>query len=253
MNLMRPIPGSAPRAMGLAAASALDVDLVARLLEHLPDAPFFVKDRALTYVSANQAMAKLCGVRDATALIGKTAADFFPVADTSYFEALDRIVLNGKAVNDQLRLCRSFEGAPGWLLFSKQPVTDSSGAVIGVAAIARSLPAPSRKHPTYARLSAAMEFINANIGRQIRVSDLARRANISVSQFERDFAALFGVSPNRYITNARLEAAFAMLQSGGDIADIAQACGYCDQSAFTRRFRQTIGASPSEFRRLMRL
>ncbi|HEY9509614.1 MAG TPA: AraC family transcriptional regulator, partial [Verrucomicrobiae bacterium] len=29
-------------------------------------------------------------------------------------------------------------------------------------------------------------------------------------------------------------------------------CGYSDQSAFTRQFRQTVGMSPSEYRRTVR-
>jgi AraC-like DNA-binding protein len=29
---------------------------------------------------------------------------------------------------------------------------------------------------------------------------------------------------------------------------VASACGYSDQSAFTRAFRQTVGYSPSEYR-----
>jgi len=47
-----------------------------------------------------------------------------------------------------------------------------------------------------------------------------------------------------------LEAALQRLhQSDASIAAIASECGYSDQSAFTRRFRQTIGFSPSEYRR----
>jgi AraC-like DNA-binding protein len=33
------------------------------------------------------------------------------------------------------------------------------------------------------------------------------------------------------------------------IAAVALDCGYSDQSAFTRQFRQTVGLSPSEYRR----
>jgi len=37
---------------------------------------------------------------------------------------------------------------------------------------------------------------------------------------------------------------------GGPIVNVAHACGFADQSAFTRRFRATIGMSPSEYRRM---
>jgi AraC-like DNA-binding protein len=35
------------------------------------------------------------------------------------------------------------------------------------------------------------------------------------------------------------------------IAAVAMECGYSDQSAFTRKFHQTVGVSPSEYRRLL--
>jgi AraC-like DNA-binding protein len=50
-----------------------------------------------------------------------------------------------------------------------------------------------------------------------------------------------------------MEAAVQRLRDSDDaIAAIALDCGYSDQSAFTRQFRQTIGASPSEYRRAFR-
>jgi AraC-like DNA-binding protein len=33
---------------------------------------------------------------------------------------------------------------------------------------------------------------------------------------------------------------------------VALDCGYSDQSAFTRQFRQTVGLSPLEYRRMFR-
>jgi AraC-like DNA-binding protein len=46
-----------------------------------------------------------------------------------------------------------------------------------------------------------------------------------------------------------MEAALQRLRATrGSIAEVASACGYADQSAFTRAFRQTVGYSPSEYR-----
>jgi AraC-like DNA-binding protein len=43
-----------------------------------------------------------------------------------------------------------------------------------------------------------------------------------------------------------------MLAGEASVADIAQACGYADHSAFTRQFRATTGVTPSEYRQLLR-
>jgi AraC-like DNA-binding protein len=46
-----------------------------------------------------------------------------------------------------------------------------------------------------------------------------------------------------------MEAAVQRLRDTRDpIAAIALDCGYSDQSAFTRQFRQTVGISPSQYR-----
>jgi hypothetical protein len=39
-----------------------------------------------------------------------------------------------------------------------------------------------------------------------------------------------------------------LLETDDPIATIALECGYTDQSAFTRQFRQTLGMSPSKYR-----
>jgi len=50
-----------------------------------------------------------------------------------------------------------------------------------------------------------------------------------------------------------MDAAVRRLREGDDaIARIALDCGYSDQSAFTRQFRQTVGLSPAQFRRVAR-
>jgi len=48
----------------------------------------------------------------------------------------------------------------------------------------------------------------------------------------------------------RIQAAMHRLHGPGSIAAIAQACGFSDQSAFTRRFVALVGMTPGEYRRL---
>jgi AraC-like DNA-binding protein len=57
--------------------------------------------------------------------------------------------------------------------------------------------------------------------------------------------------PRRYITKMRLEGAIELLAGDKSIAEIAQACGYADQSAFARRFHAIVGMSPSQYRQTL--
>ncbi|MBL8531389.1 MAG: AraC family transcriptional regulator [Hyphomonadaceae bacterium] len=237
-------------AFGEADAGALPLEVVESLLNHLPRAPFFVKDKSLRFISANAAMLELCGVANRADFIGKTSRDFFAPAAWPRYEAMDRFVMrSGRPIRDQLQMVAPLGAAPAWLLFSKWPVLGARGEVSGIAAMARKLERPNKRHPTYQRLAVAIEHIQASPHAPVDVGDLARRSGVSVSQFERDFVKLLGVSPRRYATRVRIDAALTLLRGPDPIAQIAHACGYADQSAFTRRFKLAVGMTPGDYRR----
>jgi len=227
----------------------LDLGLVVGLFARQDASPFFIKDAALRYVTANPAMARLCGARSVAAMIGKRAAAFFPSGAAARYELLDAAVLtSGMAIVDKLELAIG-HGAQAWLLFSRLPVRDLGGQIIGVAASARWLADVSRAQPGYARAAAAIAELESRFDAPLDITGLAGRCGVSASQLERDFHSLFGMSPQRYLHKLRIEQALGLLTGTNSVAAIAQACGYADQSAFTRRFRTDIGLTPSEWRR----
>lgn len=224
------------------------LDLSESLLESLPRTPFFVKDQALRYVRANSAMLDLCGAASRAELVGKTERELFPEPVRARNEALDRHVMRTvKPVKDRLDLCVRVQAPPVWLLSGRWPVIGAGGEVVGVAGIARILET-ERRQPAYERLAVALDYLNANFAAPFDIAEMARRAGVSSCQLKRDFAGVFGVPPRRYLTKIRLEAALDRLAAGGPIVDVAHACGYPDQSAFTRRFRAAVGMSPSAYR-----
>lgn len=81
------------------------------------------------------------------------------------------------------------------------------------------------------------------------VRDLAEIAAMSRSVFAQRFAARVGISPFRYLTNARLTKASDLLQSGTiTIGDIAHRVGYASEAAFSRAYKIRFGKSPSQVR-----
>jgi AraC-like DNA-binding protein len=231
----------------------LDLEVLEALFAALPDSPFFVKDAELRYVAANAAMARLCGVKRPERLIGRGAMDLFPEGLARRYEALDRQVLgSGQAIVNKVDLSAGRGAEPTWLLFSRVPVKDDSGMVVGVAATSRRLKAADPDHPTYDRLSAVAERIEAQLDGPLELGSLAALARLSKSQLERDFHALFGFTPRDYLQKCRIEKALALLEGEGSIADISYACGYADHSAFSRRFRDMVGTSPRAYRAALR-
>lgn len=224
--------------------------LLDNLMNRVPGLLFCVKDSDLRYVRVNEAMAGLCGAGRAEDVVGRTAWDFFPPAACAYDEEIDREVMQSRRpALDRLHLTPPAKGRALWLLYSRWPVISATGACTGVTSLSRVLDAPNRRQAIYAKMKQTVDLIDASLCEPVSVRELARRIGLSVSQLERHFADLFGVSPGRYVRRLRFETALKMLDEGGPVADVAHACGYSDQSAFTRSFRSAIGVSPVRYRR----
>ena len=97
--------------------------------------------------------------------------------------------------------------------------------------------------------AAVRAFIFDNIAGDLSLSNLARIAQISPYHFARTFSHATGVPPHRYIMQARTDqAAAAIRDRRGSLADIALAHGFTDQSHMCRWIRRRYGATPSEVR-----
>lgn len=227
------------------------IDLLEAMLSEIPDVVFAVKDLDLRYIAGNQAMLGLCGVTSRDAFLGKQSRDFFTMEAKQRYETLDQHVLRtGRAVKETLDLTLRLRGSPVWVVLSRWPLIPAGEReATGVVVMGRILNDANRKHPIYHRVAAAAEYIEKNFGASLDVGTLARLAGVSVVRLERDFVEVFGLTPLRYLTKIRLEAAIQMMAMGEQIADAAIACGYSDQSAFARRFKAATGMSPREYRR----
>lgn len=220
------------------------------LFEQMPSVLFYTKDADLRFTGANAAMSALCGLCT-EALHGRLGNDVFLPESSAAFASIEQEVLRlAQAAKSRLVQAAPLHGEPAWVLLSCWPVVEAGAEVAGIAAIAQTLPGAKRKDQCYRRVADASAYIANKLASPIRVHELAQRARVSISRLERDFMAVFGVPPNKYIATMRLEAAMQLLRGGGDsIAAIAHACGYADQSAFTRRFQAATRMTPSEFRR----
>jgi AraC family transcriptional regulator len=103
------------------------------------------------------------------------------------------------------------------------------------------------------QLQRARDFINANLAGDPSISEVANVCGLSTNYFVRAFKQTTGVPPYRWLTKQRIERAKELLQDPGrQLADIAQLCGFVDQSHFTRVFSRSEGYSPGRWRRLHR-
>lgn len=94
------------------------------------------------------------------------------------------------------------------------------------------------------------EYIEAHLGTGISVLQLAAECNLSPSQFNRAFKASTGTTPHRWLVERRVARARHLLsRSQKPIGEIAQLCGFTDQSHLAREFRRREGIGLREWRR----
>jgi AraC family transcriptional regulator len=95
-----------------------------------------------------------------------------------------------------------------------------------------------------------VEYVESNIGSNIRVIDLARVVRLSKGYFFRAFRKSFGEPPIAYVLKRRVVLGQELMRnSRTSLSEIALACGMCDQPHFTRVFHRIVGVSPGQWRR----
>ena len=96
----------------------------------------------------------------------------------------------------------------------------------------------------------AKEFLAADLTGQVALQDVAAACNLSVSHFSRSFRETTGLAPHQWLLQQRIDAAKSAMQNTRlSLAEVALACGFADQSHFTRVFSRQVGVSPGCWRR----
>lgn len=220
------------------------------LFDQLPGVYMYIKDSKSRYVRANRVVCDVIGVKNSCDVIGRSDFDFFPPAIAAQYIAEDqRVIASQKPLYNQVWFVPGKNGIPRLYLCNKLPLLDHQGAVAGIAGMKRPYEQTSDASSGYGRVLEALMFVSDHYHSQIEVSDLAETAQLSVSQLQREFSRLFGITPSLYIREVRVGAARHLLESSDrSLSDIAHACGFYDQSHFTRYFKVSTGLSPSKYR-----
>lgn len=100
------------------------------------------------------------------------------------------------------------------------------------------------------QMARVRSFIEGNLHRSIRTTELSAVVQRSTSHFSRSFSLAFGEPPHAYIIRRRLEkACHLMLNSSESLSEIALSVGLFDQAHLCRLFRQAFDQSPACWRR----
>ena len=89
-------------------------------------------------------------------------------------------------------------------------------------------------------------FIDQQIYEQIQLSELAEKANLSLSRFKMRFKKEVGVPPAQYIARNKIEKSQQLLASGRySVTDVAMKLGFSSSQYFATVFKRYAGHPPS--------
>jgi PAS domain S-box-containing protein len=230
------------------------IALTEPLFEPLGDIVYCVKDTVGRYLAVNSAFVERVNLKSKEEIIGKTANDLFHERLASTYTEQDAEVLRtGVAIGDRLERITNRDGSIGWYLASKHPLHDENGNVVGLVGVSQDLHAPSTGDLKISRLAEVVEHIHVNLENSHRIDELAKLASLSAPQLDRRMRKVFRLSTKQFVIKCRIEEATRLLlETEQPIGEIALACGFSDQSAFTRQFKATTGSPPGEFRNQQR-
>ncbi len=225
------------------------------LFDCLTDLVYFVKNERAEYVVVNRTLVERCGAKDKGQIIGRTAEVLFPgPLGRSYREQDEALIRTGAAIVNQLELHLYPGRNTGWCLTNKLPLRGAGGRVVGLVGCSQDLHQPAEAADGYEDVARAVQFARDHLDRRPTLGVLAAAAGMSDYQFDRRVRHLFRLTTGQMLLKFRIDAAAEQLRhTDRSVAQIALACGYSDQSAFTRQFRRTIGLTPLEYRSSYRL
>ncbi|WP_458122638.1 helix-turn-helix transcriptional regulator [Paenibacillus sp. Z3-2] len=109
--------------------------------------------------------------------------------------------------------------------------------------------APHQLNRYYMRFTELRNDLYRFPHQNVSVTELAARLNLSKSYFQRIYKQLFGCSVMMDIINGRLERAKYLLDhSEMSVTQIANSCGYENDTHFMRQFKKFVGISPRQYR-----
>ncbi|MEV6618378.1 DJ-1/PfpI family protein [Streptomyces sp. NPDC051051] len=111
---------------------------------------------------------------------------------------------------------------------------------------------PVGKVPSDDPISNAMRYALDNLHRRFTVDELAGIAHLSVRQFERRFVDAVGLPPGRWLTHQRIRIGAALLETADQPIDKVASRVGLTVAGFRHHFRETMGVSPSTYRRQFR-
>ncbi|THV22261.1 transcriptional regulator FtrA [Peteryoungia ipomoeae] len=100
------------------------------------------------------------------------------------------------------------------------------------------------------RLGPLIDWIDANLHREVTLTEMAAQSGMSIRTFQRRFKEMTGASPGDFLLTRRLRHACDLLErkSGISLNDVALAAGFGTPATLRHHFRTRLSTSPAAYR-----
>ena len=120
---------------------------------------------------------------------------------------------------------------------------------LGMLAEASRRVARAEERPTPDWLQTARALVEEHFAETLPLAAVAARVGVHPVHLARTFRRFYRTTFGGYVRHVRVEFARRELaSSSATLSDIAAAAGFCDQSHFSRLFKQYTGLTPAEYR-----
>lgn len=103
--------------------------------------------------------------------------------------------------------------------------------------------------PKDERIVSAKRYIDEGFRDRDCLSSAVALSGLSSRRFNDLFKGIFGITPQRYIIERKVEEARALLDASSmSVTEIAEQCGFSDLYYFSKVFKDRLGVSPRRYR-----
>ena len=231
-------------------AGGENLRMLAMFAETLPETGVTIKDTQGYIYFKNRRALELMNLPDDSSVIGRRSQDLYPRhLWRVYIDREEPTLRTGVPMIDKIYGYVA-DLSTALNRVSVFPVRDAHGAIIGLMTSHYRARSKESAPNWYDALKEPIAFVAQNYSTDISVADLARKANLSESQFTRIFKRHTDATPAQYIAQTRVNAARILLETTDKlVTDIATETGFCDHAHFIKTFKRLMGITPSRYRR----
>ena len=123
---------------------------------------------------------------------------------------------------------------------------------LGVLAESSRRAAKASERPAPSWLQQARALVDTHFAKPLPLAAVAKRVGVHPVHLARTFRRVYQTPFASYVRQLRVDFARRQLAGPAALSEIACAAGFCDQSHFSRCFKQHTGLTPAEYRSSLR-